>query len=79
MDHSHDTARQGPWAGGWLIASLAGLFTVLIARGIGEVGTVPAVLVGSLSFLVHGALLGTGGVERSETLGEDHAHDHGHH
>lgn len=74
MDHGHDTTPvAGPWAGGWLIAALAGLFAVLIAKTIGDVGTAPAALVGGMTFLVHGVLLGTGGVEL--TVGHG---DHGH-
>ena len=38
MDHSHDmTPVDGPWAGGWAIAALAGLFAVAVAKGLGDV------------------------------------------
>ena len=64
MDHTHDTTPvAGPWVGGWLIAAVAGLFAVLIAKMIGDVGTAPAALVGFVTFGVHGLLLGSGGVE----------------
>ena len=74
MDHAHDTMPvAGPWAGGWLIAAVAGLVAVLIAKMIGDVGTAPAALVGLLTFGVHGLLLGTGGVELATGHGE-HPH-----
>jgi hypothetical protein len=78
MDHSQDmTPVPGPWAGGWLIAALAGLFAVAMARWVGDVGTAPAVLIGALSFLVHGVLLGSGGVERAAAAHD--AQEAGHH
>ncbi len=80
MDHSHDmTPVDGPWAGGWAIAALAGLFAVAVAKGLGDVGTAPAALVGAMTFLVHGVLLGSGGVERGESHGEGHDHAPTHH
>ncbi len=80
MDHSHDTSPvAGPWTGGWLIAAAAGLFAVLIAQTIGDVGTAPAAVVGAMTFLVHGVLLGSGGVELTAGHGGDHSHDTGHH
>lgn len=75
-DHHHHGAVDGPWAGGWLVAAVAGLFAALVARGIGEVGISPAVLMGGVTFLVFGVLLGSGGVEL--TLDASHGDDHGH-
>lgn len=78
-DHHHDVEPvAGPWAGGWLIALLAGLVAALLARGVAAVGMTPAMLVGAMTFLVFGVLLGSGGVEL--TLDEAHGHgdDHGH-
>ena len=78
MDHAQDmTPVQGPWAGGWLIAALAGIFVVSMARWIGDVGTAPSALIGALTFLVHGVLLGSGGVER--TAAAHDAQEAGHH
>jgi high-affinity Fe2+/Pb2+ permease len=81
MDHSHDHASvDGPWAGGWAVALVAGLFAAMIARVFGEVGLTAALLVGLVTFAVYGVLLGSGGVE--VTVTEDHGagHDgHGHH
>ena len=75
MDHAHDTTPvAGPWTGGWLIAALAGLFAVVIAKVIGNVGTAPAALVGLVTFGVHGLLLGTGGVEMAADHGDDPHH-----
>lgn len=84
MDHSHDTAPvAGPWAGGWLIAALAGAFAALIALYVGGAGSAPAAAAGVLSFLVHGVLLGSGGVEITDAGDHDGdhdgGHDHGHH
>jgi len=78
-DHAHAEVA-GPWAGGWAVAALAGLFAAFAVRLIGEVGMSPAVLVGLVSFGVFGVLLGSGGVELM-AAGEDdhgHAHDHAH-
>jgi hypothetical protein len=80
MDHAHDmTPVDGPWAGGWAIAALAGLFAVAVAKGIGDVGTAPAALLGAMTFLVHGVLLGTGGIELPPAHGGDHDHGPAHH
>lgn len=80
MDHSHDQAPvDGPWAGGWLVAAVAGLIAATLARLLGDVGISPAVLVGAVTFGVFGVLLGNGGVEL--VAGDDHGHDdhdHGH-
>lgn len=56
---------QGTWAGGWLIAALAGLVAAVLARMIGEVGMTAAVITGIFVFLVFGVLLGSGGVART--------------
>lgn len=81
MDHSHDQAPvDGPWAGGWLVAAVAGVIAATLARLLGEVGVSPAVLVGVVTFGVFGVLLGNGGVEL--VAGDAHGHDdhgHGHH
>jgi hypothetical protein len=78
MDHQHDTAPvDGPWAGGWLIAALAGIFAIVVAKWVGEVGNIAAALLGGVTFLVHGVLLGAGGVVLSPGHGD--GHDHGHH
>ena len=77
MDHSHDQAPvDGPWAGGWLVAAVAGLIAATLARALGEVGISPAVLVGAMVFGVFGVLLGSGGVELGAV--GDHGDDHGH-
>jgi len=76
-DHHHDHAPvDGPWAGGWLVAAVAGLLAAVAARAMGEVTMTPAVLVGLVTFGVFGVLLGAGGVERAEF--DDHGDDHGH-
>ncbi|MES2433869.1 MAG: hypothetical protein V4586_08610 [Pseudomonadota bacterium] len=80
MDHAHDhDPVDGPWAGGWLVAVLAALIAVGLARWLGEVGGCAAVIVGLVVFGVYAVLLGNGGVELTEAHGDDHAgHDHGH-
>lgn len=80
MDHSHDIApASGPWAGGWLIAALAGVFAAAVALTIGGTGTAPAAAAGLLTFLVHGVLLGSSGVEQTVAADLEGSHDHGHH
>lgn len=80
MDHSHENAPvAGPWAGGWLIAALAGVFAAAVAMWIGGAGAVPAAAVGVLTLVVHGVLLGSGGVELTAVSSHDSGHDHGHH
>ena len=74
-DHHHHEAVDGPWAGGWLIAAVAGLFAALVARVLGDVGISPAVLAGAVTFGVFGVLLGSGGVELGADAG--HGEDHG--
>lgn len=77
MEHHHDHEPvDGPWAGGWLVALIAGLFTALVARAVAGAGVSPAMAVGVVSFLVFGVLLGSGGVEL--TLDDSHGDDHGH-
>ena len=81
MDHSHDHASvDGPWAGGWLVAVLAALIAVGLARWLGEISGFAAVIVGLVVFGVYAVLLGNGGVELTEAAGhgDDHDHDHGH-
>lgn len=76
-DHHHDHAPvAGPWAGGWLVAAVAGLLAAVAARAMGEVTMTPAVIVGLVTFGVFGVLLGAGGVERAEF--DDHGDYHGH-
>lgn len=79
----HHAEVQGPWAGGWMVAAIAGLFAAVCARAIGEVGISPSVLVGAVTFLVFGVLLGSGGVELTAAAHDRHDghghHDHGHH
>ncbi len=76
MDHAHDhDAVDGPWAGGWLVAVLAALIAVGLARWLGEVGGSAAVIVGLVVFGVYAVLLGNGGVELTVTA--DHGDDHG--
>lgn len=84
MDHhDHHEAVEGPWAGGWLVALIAGLFAALLARSVGAADMSAAMAVGVVTFLVFGALMGNGGVEL--TLDEGHGpnsggdHGHGHH
>lgn len=79
MDHSHDHAAvDGPWAGGWLVAVLAGLIAAALARWIGDVGMSPAALVGVVVFGVYGVLLGSGGVELTALTDAGAGHG-GHH
>jgi high-affinity Fe2+/Pb2+ permease len=81
MDHSHDHASvDGPWAGGWLVAAVAGLIAATLARMLGDVGISPAVLVGAVVFGVYGVLLGNGGVElvAADDHGDGQSHG-GHH
>lgn len=80
MDHGHDHAAvDGPWAGGWLVAALAGLIAAALARMLSDVGVTPAALVGAMVFGVFGVLLGKGGVELGAVDHGGHDHDHGHH
>lgn len=74
MDHDDHEAVDGPWAGGWLVAAIAGLIAVLLARVLGEVGMPTAVLLGMMVFAVFGVLLGSGGVELTAA---DHGADYG--
>lgn len=67
-----ESGESGTWAGGWMIAAVAGVVAAILARLIGDVGMAAAVLVGILVFGVFGVLLGSGGVERSEP---DHGHE----
>lgn len=79
-DHHHDHAPvDGPWAGGWLVAAVAGLIAAVAARAIGDVSLTPAVVVGLVTFGVFGVLLGAGGVERVDGDGHGDRHGHGHH
>ena len=78
MDHSQEHAAvDGPWAGGWIVALVAGIIAACLTRWLGNLGLTPAVAVGALSFGVFGVLLGSGGVELSPAS-DDHG-DHGHH
>jgi hypothetical protein len=80
MDHGHDHAAvDGPWAGGWFVAALAGLIAAALARVLSDVGVTPAVLVGAMVFAVFGVLLGKGGVELGAVDHGDHDHGHDHH
>ena len=91
MDHSHDhqddhqdghqdghEILDGPWAGGWLVAAIAGLIAAALARMLGEIDISTAFVLGAMVFGVFGALLGSGGVELTPP---DHADDaaSGHH
>lgn len=78
-DHHHHETVEGLWPGGWLVAAVAGLFAALVARVIGETGISPAVLMGSVTFLVFGVLLGSGGVELTLDAGHGDDHGPGHH
>ena len=88
MDHAHDhDTVDGPWAGGWLVAVLAALIAVALARWLGGIDGLAAVIVGLVVFGVYAVLLGNGGMELTEAhghdgddhAGHDHAgHDHGH-
>ncbi|GLS87276.1 hypothetical protein GCM10010873_22500 [Cypionkella aquatica] len=88
MDHAHDhDAVDGPWAGGWLVAVLAALIAVGLARWLGEVDGFAAVIIALVVFGVYAVLLGNGGVELTVTADHDHdghgnhghAHSDGHH
>lgn len=82
MDHADNHASvDGPWAGGWLVAVLAALISVGLARWLGEIDGLAAVTVGLVVFGVYAVLLGDGGVELTAAQdhdGADHGHDHGH-
>lgn len=86
MGHAHDHhsdngAVDGPWAGGWLVAVLAALIAIGLARWLGQIDGFAAVIVGLVVFGVYAVLLGNGGVELTEARGhdgDDHGHDHGH-
>lgn len=79
-DHHHEHAPvDGPWAGGWLVAALAGVLAAIVARAIGDVSLGPAIVVGLVTFGVFGVLLGSGGVERAESGDHGAGHGHGHH
>ena len=82
MDHADNHARvDGPWAGGWLVAVLAALIAVGLARWLGEIDGLAAVIVGLVVFGVYAVLMGNGGVELTAVQGhdgDDHGHDHGH-
>ena len=85
MEHSdaHDHASvDGPWAGGWLVAVLAALIAVGLARWLGEIENFAGVIVGLVVFGVYAVLLGNGGVELTATADHGHTsddHGHGHH
>lgn len=83
MDHhDHHETLDGPWAGGWLVAAVAGLIAAIFARLFGDVGMAPAMVVGGMVFGVFAVLLGSGGVELNPPSHGDHdSHDthHGHH
>jgi hypothetical protein len=76
-DHHGSSEVAGPWAGGWLIAGGAGLFAMAVAKLLGDVGPAATGFIGGLTFLVHGALLGSGGVEMTAGDGPE-GDDHGH-
>ena len=79
-DHHHEHAPvDGPWAGGWLVAAVAGLLAAFSARAIGDVSLTPAFVVGLMTFGVFGVLLGQGGVERVDGADHGAGHGHGHH
>ena len=78
MEHmeNHHTV-EGPWAGGWLVAAVAGLIAATLALAIGDVGITPAFMLGAVVFGVFGVLLGSGGVELTAAgSGDDHASRH---
>ena len=81
MDHADNHASvDGPWAGGWLVAVLAALIAVGLARWLGEMDGLAAGVVGLVVFGVYAVLLGNGGVELTAAHGgDDHDHGHGHH
>ena len=56
-----------------------GAYNLWCAYRIGETGISPAVLMGSVTFLVFGVLLGSGGVELTLDAGHGDDHGHGHH
>ncbi len=81
MDHSHEHASvDGPWAGGWVAALLAGLLTVGLMASFSDVGLFAMSVAGAVVFGVFGVLLGAGGVELTVTSSHGAGHgDHGHH
>ena len=75
MDHSHDHATvDGPWAGGWIVALVAGVIAASLARWMGDFGFAPGLAIGAVSFGVYGVLLGSGGVGLSPASDDDHGH-----
>lgn len=65
---------DGGWPGGWFIAVAAGVFTAVLARWLGDIGTAAVVLVGIFVFLVFGVLLGMFWAAPAPASGE-HGHD----
>ena len=82
MDHDdHQDGHEavnGPWAGGWLVAAIAGMAAATLARLLGDIGMAPAFAVGMMVFAVFGVLLGSGGVELT-VVDHDDDHSGGHH
>lgn len=90
----HDAGQSGgpttpmqPWPGGWLWALIAGIIAAVLARWLGDITAVTAVLIGIFVFLVFGVLLGMfWDAPSPNALGanagghhDDHGHDdHGH-
>jgi hypothetical protein len=80
MDHSHDHASvDGPWAGGWGVAVLAGLIAAGLATWLGGATGSAAGVIGLVAFGVYAVLLGKGGMELTVTADHGHGHDAGHH
>ena len=92
----HDTGHSGgqpaqPWPGGWLWALIAGIVAAVLAKWLGDISAVTAVLIGIFVFLVFGVLLGMfwdapspnalgadAGGHHGDHGHDDHAHDHPH-
>lgn len=85
----HDAGHSGgretpaePWPGGWLWALIAGIVAAILAKWLGDVSAVTAVLIGIFVFLVFGVLLGMFWDSPSpNALGANaggHHDDHGH-
>lgn len=77
-DHNHFDDETGPWPMGWGVAAGAGVIALVLASAIGGASGSAGFVIGLVSFGVFGALLGSGGVERSAGDAEIHDHDHGH-
>lgn len=78
---SVQNTSEGNWAGGWLVAVLAGVIAAVLSRWLGDVAGATAVVAGGFVFLVHAVLLGLYWTPppAGQSGGHGHGHDgHGH-